>query len=191
MQVDSQGWVQGLGRRAPSPYFDRRPPSTTVDLLVIHNISLPPGVFGGPDIEALFCGTLDCSQHPAYADLRDVKVSSHFLIRRCGELVQFVSVLDRAWHAGASEFRGRSRCNDFSVGIELEGCDDQLFASAQYDTLGLLCRGLRHHNPKLAWIAGHSDIAPLRKTDPGPCFDWERALSLVRADGSRIERPFC
>lgn len=190
MHIDDQGWVHGVGRRAPSPHFDSRPTLATVDLVVVHNISLPPGQFGGPEIEALFCGTLDCAQHPALADLRDVRVSAHFLIRRDGELVQFVSVLDRAWHAGASEFLGRSRCNDFSVGIEMEGCDDRPFEAPQYDMLGRVCGALRHHNPRLAWIAGHSEIAPERKTDPGPCFDWGRALAAIGSNGPGLGRPF-
>jgi AmpD protein len=157
----------------PSPNFNERP-AGEVSLLVIHNISLPPGEFGGDAIEALFLNRLDCDAHPYYqSHLRGVRVSAHFLIRRDGELVQFVSCDERAWHAGASEFFGRPRCNDFSIGIELEGADDVPFDAAQYATLGVLARTLAARYPIDA-VAGHSDVAPGRKTDPGPHFDWQR-----------------
>ena len=143
-------------------------------LIVIHNISLPPGEFGGSAIADLFLNQLDCNAHPYYdAHLRGLRVSSHFLIRRDGALEQFVSCDARAWHAGVSNFFGRERCNDFSIGVELEGTDDTAFDDAQYATLGALVRALVAHYPIEA-LAGHADIAPGRKTDPGPCFDWSR-----------------
>ncbi len=149
-----------------------------IDLLVIHNISLPPGEFGGDAIIRLFTNTLDTTQHPYYAQLNGLKVSAHFLIRRDGEIVQFVACDRRAWHAGVSNWRGRSRCNDFSIGIELEGDDYQPFAGPQYQALARLTRRLRRSYP-IRGITGHSDIAPERKTDPGPCFDWVHYFSLI------------
>jgi AmpD protein len=173
--------VQDVGRLhsarwLPSPNCDARPPAAALDLIVIHAISLPPGQFGGGAIEALFTNTLDCDAHPYYAQLRDLRVSAHFLIARDGQLTQFVDCAQRAWHAGVSSFCGRERCNDFSIGIELEGCDTQVFQAVQYRVLaGLLCelRG-RYHSLRAAPLVAHSDIAPGRKTDPGPAFDWER-----------------
>jgi AmpD protein len=167
---DPAGWVPAA-RRVPSPNFDARPAHMPVDLVVIHNISLPPGQFGSGDIEAFFQNRLDPSRHPFFATIHQVRVSAHFLVTREGELVQFVSCLDRAWHAGQSEFFGRPRCNDFSIGIEIEGSDDQPFALAQYHTTSALVRALLGAYPVRA-VAGHSDIAPGRKTDPGPHFDW-------------------
>lgn len=175
MRIDAAGWLTGV-RRVASPNCDRRPAGTPASLLVIHNISLPPGEFGGPYIEGLFTNTLDCDAHPYFDQLRGLRVSAHFLIRRDGGIAQFVSCNRRAWHAGVSEWRGRSRCNDFSLGIELEGTDDQPYTSAQYRALIRLTRRLRRRYP-LADIAGHSDIAPVRKTDPGPSFDWGRYFS--------------
>lgn len=161
-------------RHAPSPNFEARPAGAVPTLVVVHNISLPPGEFGGEAIEALFQNRLDCDAHPYYQEhLRGVRVSAHFLIRRDGELVQFVSCDERAWHAGASDYFGRPRCNDFSIGIELEGADDAPFEAAQYTTLAALARALAERYPVDAF-AGHSDIAPGRKTDPGPHFDWQR-----------------
>lgn len=189
MQIDAHGWLEGGGRCVRSPHCDDRP-EIDVDLVVVHHISLPPGCYGGPEIEALFCGQLDCAQHPALADLSGLRVSSHFLIRRTGELVQFVSVHDRAWHAGVSEFRGRQRCNDFSVGVELEGSDRDAFEPIQYDTLLAVCVALKAANPHLAWIAGHSDIAPGRKTDPGPHFDWGRVMGMLADHDLPLQRPF-
>ncbi|MCZ7009701.1 1,6-anhydro-N-acetylmuramyl-L-alanine amidase AmpD, partial [Salmonella enterica] len=147
----------------PSPNFDPRPPGMPVDLLVIHNISLPPGEFGSDDIEALFLNRLDPARHPFFATIHEVRVSAHFLVRRSGELLQFVSCAERAWHAGQSAFFGRERCNDFSIGIELEGCDTLPFEPAQYDTAAALSRLLVRAYP-IAAVAGHSDIAPGRKT---------------------------
>ena len=153
--------------------FWRRAGAKVIDLLVIHNISLPPGEFGGSYIADLFTNRLDCDAHPYFDQLRNLRVSAHFLIRRNGEVIQFVSANDRAWHAGVSNFRGRERCNDFSIGIELEGTDFQAFESFQYDSLAALTTALRARY-SFANVAGHEHIAPGRKTDPGPFFDWER-----------------
>jgi len=169
---DADGWCP-QARRVESPNCDQRPDGVAPDLLVIHNISLPPGEFGGPYIEQLFTNRLDCDAHPYFDRLRELRVSAHFLIRRDGGLVQFVSCERRAWHAGASDFCGRERCNDFSIGIELEGTDFESFAAVQYDVLAALTQALAARYP-LGAIAGHEHIAPVRKTDPGPCFDWPR-----------------
>jgi len=163
-------------RYVASPNCDARPAGTAVTLLVIHAISLPPGEYGGDAIERLFTNRLDPRAHPYFKAIRGLKVSSHFLIRRDGELVQFVPLGKRAWHAGASRWRGRERCNDFSVGVELEGAEDAPFASAQYLRLQNLIRTLR-----LRDIAAHSDVAPGRKTDPGAHFDWARLLRHLAA----------
>lgn len=170
-----QGWLP-RARRCPSPNQDPRPAGCPVDLLVIHNISLPPDEFGGPWIEDLFLNRLDPDAHPYFAEIAGLTVSSHLLIRRDGELVQFVPLDARAWHAGASCFEGRERCNDFAIGIELEGSDHQPFTDAQYDTLVQVTRDIMARYPDIRpeRIAGHSDIAPGRKTDPGPHFDWVR-----------------
>lgn len=163
-------------RQRASPNCDQRPPGATIDLLVIHNISLPPGEFGGPWIDRLFLNRLDPEAHPYFREIADLRVSAHLLVRRSGELIQYVPLHLRAWHAGASEFRGRDRCNDFSIGIELEGTDQTAFEDAQYVTLRHLVRRLMALYPGVTpeRIVGHCDIAPHRKTDPGPCFDWER-----------------
>lgn len=171
-RVDEEGWLTGA-RRVPSPNQDARPPGESVRLLVIHNISLPPGEFGGPGVEHLFTNRLDPGAHPYFATIKDLRVSAHFFIRRDGELVQFVSCGARAWHAGASNWHGRERCNDFSIGIELEGTDDQPFTEAQYQALVELVKLLEKAYP-VEDVAGHSEIAPGRKTDPGPYFDWAR-----------------
>jgi AmpD protein len=165
------GWWSSA-QRLDSPNFGERPSQSQIDLLVIHSISLPPGVYGGPEIEALFTNQLDWDAHPYFAQIRDMQVSSHFVIRRDGFLMQFVSCEKRAWHAGVSHYRGRDNCNDDSIGIELEGLEGELFASAQYDTLSVLCTELVNHYP-IAHIAGHEDIAPGRKLDPGAGFDWQ------------------
>jgi N-acetyl-anhydromuramoyl-L-alanine amidase len=162
----------------PSPNFDERPTGCEVNLLVIHNISLPPDEFGGDGILELFTNRLDPEAHPYYRSLRELKVSAHFLIRRSGEIIQFVSCENRAWHAGESCWQGRSRCNDYSIGIELEGSDNVPFADVQYNALAWLTRALQKQYP-IADIAGHSDIAPGRKTDPGPYFDWKRYRALL------------
>ncbi|HEU0202502.1 MAG TPA: 1,6-anhydro-N-acetylmuramyl-L-alanine amidase AmpD [Burkholderiaceae bacterium] len=181
--VGMDGWVEG-GEVAhvPSPYFDARPAHTPIDLLVIHSISLPPGEFGTGEPLRLFLGTLDLGAHPFYATLVGLQVSAHFLIERSGRITQFVSCAERAWHAGVSTFEGRARCNDFSLGIELEGCDTVAFMPAQYEALVHLTQTLAAAYPLRA-VCGHCHIAPERKTDPGPCFEWaryERALQLPR-----------
>lgn len=174
--VDANGFVCGV-RSIPSPNFDDRPDGASIDLLVIHNISLPPGEFGGPGVLALFCNNLNPADHPYFQTLQDLRVSSHFFIRRDGELIQFVPCLKRAWHAGVSTWRGRERCNDFSVGVELEGVDDIPFTDHQYRALGGLTSALTAAYP-IQDIVGHSDISPGRKTDPGRSFDWARYRSL-------------
>ena len=170
-----EGWFPDL-RRVPSPNFDARPAGVIVDLLVIHAISLPPRRYGGPWIEDLFLNRLDTAADPYFAGLAGLRVSAHFLVRRDGECVQFVSIADRAWHAGVSRHHGRVACNDFSIGIELEGCDEDQFTDAQYDRLDALTRRLLQACPGITpeRIVGHADIAPERRTDPGPCFDWRR-----------------
>lgn len=175
--MDQEGWL-GCARHCPSPNHGERPPEAVISLLVIHNISLPPGQYGGPDIEAFFCNRLDCDQHPFYREIAHLKVSAHGLIRRDGELVQFVPLLKRAWHAGRSCFEGREECNDFSIGVELEGCDDEPYSDAQYRTLVALSQKLMALFPAITpdRIVGHEHIAPGRKTDPGPAFDWRRYL---------------
>jgi AmpD protein len=170
-------WFEGA-RRVLSPNCDNRPPGTEISLVVLHSISLPRGNYGGDAIERLFTNRLDANSHASFADLAGLRVSSHFLIRRGGELVQFVPLAARAWHAGASRWRGRERCNDFSVGIELEGTDDAAFAPSQYESLFSLIRKLRTILP-LREIAAHSDVAPGRKSDPGRRFDWMRLLASL------------
>jgi len=170
-------------RYVASPNFDERPAGEPVDLLVIHAISLPPGKFGGTGIEELFTNRLDPTAHPYYQTLAGVRVSAHFLIRRDGELIQFVSCHERAWHAGVSIWQGRQRCNDFSIGVELEGTDDLPFADAQYMVLSSLSRDLARRFPITGYV-GHSDIAPGRKTDPGPHFDWHRFRALIASSGA-------
>jgi N-acetyl-anhydromuramoyl-L-alanine amidase len=168
-------WLPGA-RRSPSPNADARSPDCGVDLLVIHNISLPPGEFGGPYIEDLFHNRLDPMRHPYFAGIAHLRVSSHLLIRRDGTLIQFVPLDRRAWHAGQSRFGERDACNDFSIGVELEGSDDQPFDDRQYAVLQHTTHAIRSRFPTITpdRIVGHSDIAPGRKTDPGPCFDWSR-----------------
>ena len=157
----------------PSPNCDERPAGSPIDLLVIHHISLPPGEFGGPGIVELFTNRLDPAGHAFYASIAATRVSAHFLIRRDGELIQFVPCVKRAWHAGESRWKGRARCNDYSIGIELEGSGEVPYTDSQYERLAELTRALRRRYP-IADITGHSDIAPGRKSDPGPSFDWER-----------------
>lgn len=176
MRVDSlTGLLEGV-RYVASPHCDDRPTDATVDLLVIHGISLPPNQFGGPFIEALFMGTLDPHAHPYFQQLAGVRVSAHALIRRDGSIIQFVPFTQRAWHAGQSNFCGRSRCNDFSIGIELEGADHIPYTPEQYASLAEVTQAILAAFPNIGWntIAGHSDIAPERKNDPGPTFDWVR-----------------
>jgi AmpD protein len=175
MQLDSlTGWCQGI-RHCPSPNFNQRPDGE-ISLLVIHNISLPPGCFGTGKVQQLFQNCLPADEHPYFAGIAELRVSAHFLIERDGGVTQFVSCLDRAWHAGVSQFCGRESCNDFSIGIELEGTDDEPFSEAQYASLIELCRLLQRQFPGITTqrVCGHSDIAPGRKTDPGSAFDWQR-----------------
>ncbi len=172
MIADADGRVDGA-RYVASDNCDERPQGEAITLLVIHNISLPPGEFGGDGVVRLFTNNLDRAAHPCYATLAGTRVSAHFLIRRTGELLQFVPCAKRAWHAGVSAWRGRERCNDYSIGIELEGTDEVPYTEAQYRVLAELARALLSAYP-IAGIAGHCDIAPERKTDPGPSFDWAR-----------------
>ena len=173
------GWYR-FAARLDSPNFGPRPPNTLVDLIVLHSISLPPGQYGGEHVQRFFTNQLDESWHPYFQGLRDMRVSAHFYVRRGGELWQFVSGDDRAWHAGVSRYRGRSHCNDHSIGIELEGLEGEPFELAQYETLCALCAALMRRYP-IADIAGHEHIAPERKADPGAGFDWvalQRGLGL-------------
>ena len=176
LQVDRASGLLAGARFVASPNHDDRPEGAAAEVLVIHAISLPPGEFGGPDIERLFGNALDCASHPFYRELADLEVSAHLLIRRSGEIVQFVPFQRRAWHAGASCCEGRARVNDFSIGIELEGTDEATFEPAQYAALGAVTRALMQAYPAITpeRIYGHADIAPGRKTDPGPHFDWPR-----------------
>lgn len=179
MRLGDDGWID-VARRVPSPNSDARPEGVQPTLLVVHGISLPPGRFGGDAIERLFTNALDPDAHPYFAGIAALKVSAHFLVRRSGELVQFVPAGRRAWHAGASSWRSRERCNDFSVGVELEGADDMRYDDAQYRVLAALACALSVSLPLRA-IAAHADVAPGRKTDPGPAFDWARALATFVA----------
>jgi AmpD protein len=174
-----QGWYK-FAARQPSPNFGPRPGTATIDLVVLHSISLPPGQYGGPAVAQLFTNTLDWNAHPYFKSLEGLTVSSHFFIRRNGDLQQFVSTHDRAWHAGASHYRGRDNCNDDSIGIELEGLEGEPFEVPQYDSLQSLCAALLQ-SFSISHIAGHEHIAPGRKTDPGTGFDWlglQQALGL-------------
>ncbi len=170
--IDAEGWCAAASH-CFSPNCDAREIGTVVDLLLVHNISLPPGEFGGPYIEDLFCNRLDYTLHPYFERLKPLRVSSHFLIRRDGSLLQFVSTHRRAWHAGASKFKDRERCNDYSIGVELEGTDFVLFEPVQYQVLASLTVALTAHHG-LTDVAGHEHVAPIRKTDPGPFFDWQQ-----------------
>jgi N-acetyl-anhydromuramoyl-L-alanine amidase len=173
------GWF-APARAVISPNFGDRPHNANIDLIVIHSISLPPGQYGGPQIEALFTNQLDWSSDPYFEQIRDLEVSSHFVIRRTGEIVQFVSCNDRAWHAGRSHYRGRDNCNDDSIGIELEGLENFTFETAQYQSLQTLCSAIMKEYP-IKHIAGHEHIAPGRKIDPGNKFDWlllQKSLQL-------------
>ena len=160
----------------PSVNFDDRPKGVRVNALVVHCISLPPGQYGGDNVERFFCNSLDCDAHPYFEQIRGLRVSAHFLIKREGAVIQFVSTLDRAWHAGRSTLAGTSEVNDFSIGVELEGLDDDLYTDAQYRALSRLTRTVMGAYPEIGVerIVGHSDIAPGRKADPGPQFDWRR-----------------
>lgn len=173
MQTDQMpsGWL-AMARHVPSPNFGPRPERMPIDMVVVHSISLPPGVYGGPEVEQLFTNQLDWSAHPYFEQIRGAEVSAHFYIRRDGELIQFVSVLDRAWHAGRSSWQGRDNCNDFSIGVELEGLEDHPFDPPQYETLQKLIMALKQQWP-IATVVGHEHVAPGRKNDPGKAFDWK------------------
>lgn len=175
--LDELGWLSDVTRVESQNFNDR--PDGEISLLVVHGISLPPGEFGGDAIDALFTNRLDCAAHPYYERLRGVEVSAHVLIRRCGNLVQYVPFSKRAWHAGQSCFGGREACNDFSIGIELEGADDVPYTDAQYEQLNQLIHLIQHHYPAITAerIVGHCDISPGRKTDPGASFDWQRVTA--------------
>ncbi|QXC35326.1 1,6-anhydro-N-acetylmuramyl-L-alanine amidase AmpD [Aeromonas sp. FDAARGOS 1407] len=172
--IDAAGWCREA-RRVPSPHHNERPVPDDISLLVVHGISLPPGEFGGPFIDDLFMGRLDPGAHPYFADIHQLRVSAHCLIRRDGELVQYVPFGARAWHAGVSSWQGREACNDFSIGIELEGTDELPYTEAQYAVLIGLARAICDHYPAITLekIVGHCDIAPGRKTDPGDSFQWQ------------------
>lgn len=173
------GW-HPRARRVPSPNQDARPRGSAIELVVVHGISLPPGVFGGDDVEKLFTNRIDGAAHPYFRGLVGLRVSAHFFIPRDGALLQFVSCAERAWHAGESKWRGRTNCNDFSIGVELEGTDTRPYAARQYRRLAALLRALARAYPALRAMAGHAHVAPGRKTDPGPAFDWAR---LARDSG--------
>lgn len=181
------GWLL-RARAVASPNFGPRPAGGGIDLIVLHSISLPPGQYGGPEIEQLFCNRLDWDAHPYFQAMRGLEVSSHFLIRRDGELVQFVSCDDRAWHAGRSHWRGRDNCNDDSIGIELEGLEGDTFEPAQYRALVELCQSLARHYP-IAHLAGHEHVAPGRKQDPGPGFDWPQLIGQLGWPPERFPPP--
>ena len=191
--MQAKGWLQGV-RLLPSPNFNERPVDVEIDLLVIHNISLPPGEFGGDsfgnnnfgnnNVDALFCNTLNCDAHPYFNILRDLRVSAHFFINRAGGVTQYVSLNDRAWHAGKSQWDGRDDCNDFSIGVELEGTDTVPYTDAQYASLIGLAKILMQFFPSITQkrIVGHNDIAPDRKTDPGEAFDWPRFRAALNIE---------
>jgi len=175
--LDPEGWLDGA-QRIPSPNCDERPDGQSVRLIVVHAISLPPGEFGGDGVERLFTNRLDPEAHPYFREIHSLRVSAHFLVRRDGGVVQFVPCRLRAWHAGASIWHGAERCNDFSIGIELEGSDESPFDAPQYEALAELIRALRERYP-IEDVVGHADIAPGRKTDPGPFFDWAHLDRLL------------
>jgi AmpD protein len=176
-------WLDGI-RKIESPNYDDRPDNTDITLLVIHGISLPPGEFGGGNIERLFMNDLDPGTHPYFAEIAGNRVSAHVFIDRVGKITQYVPFNRRAWHAGPSEFKGRQRCNDFSIGVELEGCDDQPYTDVQYTQLAALTKVIMKQWPaiNLENIVGHCHIAPDRKTDPGPQFDWQHYFDLLKHD---------
>lgn len=180
-EIDQAGeWINGT-RRVASPNCDTRPEPSDISLLVVHGISLPPRQYGGDYIDQLFTNCLDPTAHPYFAQICDLRVSSHLMIDRQGQVTQYVPLIQRAWHAGASEFRGRDTCNDFSIGIELEGCDEEPYCEIQYQRLAELTAAIRSRWQAITRerIVGHSDIAPGRKTDPGPAFDWDYYLAMV------------
>ena len=180
LTIDAAGWLQAAEVER-SPNFDARPINSRIKLIVVHGISLPPGEFGGGYIQQFFCNRLDSSAHDYFSEIKDMRVSAHCLIARNGQLVQFVSFLNRAWHAGDSNWCGEQACNDYSIGIELEGTDQHQYTDEQYRQLSSLIESLRKHFPAIEpnSLCGHSDIAPGRKTDPGPCFDWPRLHAIL------------
>lgn len=178
LSVSREGWLD-TAEKIPSPNQDTRPDNTAIELLVIHNISLPPNQYGGNGVIQLFTNCLNPEEHPYYKDIYQRRVSAHFFIRRDGALIQFIACLNRAWHAGVSSWRGRENCNDFSIGIEMEGSDSDSFELNQYETLNQLIEALERAYP-ITGIVGHSDIAPGRKTDPGDFFDWDKVKSHLR-----------
>jgi len=183
LRVDLESGLMQNARQVASPNHDARPDGAEAELIVVHGISLPPGEFGGPWIERLFMNTLPLDMHPYFAEIGELRVSSHLLVARDGGLTQFVKFTDRAWHAGQSSYQGRAACNDFSIGVELEGLDTLAYEDAQYDTLAEVVAALCDAYPRLSpeRLVGHSDISPGRKTDPGPAFDWERARRRIGA----------
>ncbi len=185
---NSTGWISGC-RHVASPHCDARPAGVVPELLVIHCISLPEGAYANGYIEQLFCGTLDCNADPSFESLKGLRVSSHFVIARDGTLTQFVDMNARAWHAGVSRFQGKDACNDFSIGVELEGCVNDDYAPQQIQALITLCGQITKKFPSLRWVAGHSDIAPGRKADPGPRFPWPEFLSECHLQGISLTRP--
>lgn len=189
MQIDTATGLLAGARQVLSPHFDARPAGVLPELIVVHGISLPPGEFGGPWIDLLFAGKLRAEQHPFFQELATARLSAHALIRRDGSITQYVPFGQRAWHAGQSHYRGRTACNDFSIGIELEGAEGISYTDSQYEQLAALVEALLAAFPSLSaeHIVGHSDIAPGRKTDPWSSFDWERWKGILRAHG-RLER---
>jgi AmpD protein len=187
LHVDPATGLLAGARQCPSPNCDARPDAADIELIVVHGISLPPGEFGGDAVDRLFTNTLDPAAHPFYAGITGLRVSAHLFIRRSGALVQYVPFHARAWHAGPSAWCGRERCNDFSIGIELEGTDDQPYEAVQYERLAGVVSALATAYPRLdrTRLAGHADIAPGRKTDPGPAFDWEHLAALLEPQGTR------
>ncbi|HVY22759.1 MAG TPA: 1,6-anhydro-N-acetylmuramyl-L-alanine amidase AmpD [Steroidobacteraceae bacterium] len=183
LDIDVETGLLLQARYVPSPNADGRPAGIQPDLIIVHGISLPPGEFGGPWIDQLFSNSLPAGGHPYFKQIEGLKVSSHLLIRRDGEVVQYVPFHRRAWHAGVSNYQGRERCNDFSIGIELEGVDDQPYEAEQYQQLAKVIVSLCKHYPSLSTqrIAGHGDVAPGRKTDPGESFDWVRLHAMISA----------
>lgn len=181
--IKKTGWISGV-RHCPSPNHDERPQGSKIDLLVIHNISLPPKQYGGDHIDQLFVNKLDPDEHPYFKEICDLRVSSHLLINRLGEITQYVPLTKRAWHAGVSEFEECDCCNDFSIGIELEGCDDEPYEQAQYASLVELTKLIQKQWPEIDQkrIVGHCDIAPERKTDPGESFDWDFYKSSIKKE---------
>jgi N-acetyl-anhydromuramoyl-L-alanine amidase len=183
LQIDLATGLMRGAKQIASPNYDARPAGVEADLIVIHGISLPPGEFGGPWIERLFTNALPADIHPYFAEVAPLRVSSHLVVQRDGALTQYVSFADRAWHAGQSNYQGRAACNDFSVGVELEGTDTLPYEATQYEALAAVVAALCAAYPRLSAdrLVGHSDVAPGRKTDPGPAFDWPRARHLIGA----------